>query len=59
MYTLHAQEKGHSFVIDGHHEIHFGYRKLCALGGTAAYRMCRDSVYQLRKNKVTYIHVLW
>ena len=52
--TLHAQEKGHCFVIDGRHEVHFGSLTIvsadnpasCALGGfketTAAHRMCRQ-----------------
>ena len=73
IYTALAQEKGHCFVIDGHHEIHFGSLTTvsadnpasCALGGfkesTAAYRMCRQclSTHEEFSKKVTlYVHVL-
>ena len=65
--TLHAQEKGHCFVIDGRHEVHFGSLTIvsadnpasCTLGGfketTAAHRMCRQclSTHKVfRKGKV-------
>ena len=65
--TLHAQEKGYCFVIDGRHEVHFGSLTIvsadnpasCALGGfketTAAHRMCTvfiNSRRVFRKGKV-------
>lgn len=49
------QEAGHSFLIDGHHELHYGSLTTvsadnpasCALGGfkesTSAYRQCMST----------------